>query len=58
MRLNFPSGPRIVWVNLLMKCEEHLANPPNETKHCEAFRKNWYLMLMSVEWNCHGIMAF
>lgn len=23
-----------------------------------AFRKNWYLMLMSVEWNCHGIMAF
>lgn len=23
-----------------------------------AFRKNWYLMLMSVKWNCHRIMAF
>lgn len=36
MRLNFPSSTKgSVWVNLLMKCEEHLANPPNETKHCK-----------------------
>lgn len=36
MEVHFPSSPKgFVRVNLLMKCEEHLANPPNETKPCK-----------------------